>query len=355
MHIEKNVFDNIVNTCGDVANKMKDNLNSRKDLQVMNIRTDLHADFSGPKPVIPKAIYHMKLVGKKYFLMVLKNAVFPDGYAASLYAKIHLDTNKIVGLKTHDCHVIMIDLLPMALCRALPEIVCTPLIKISKYFKALYGKVIDVREMIKWEKEIPEILCELEKIFPPSFFDMMVHLLIHLVTEVKIGGPVHYRSMWSIERYIGKLKSFVHTTSHPEGSIAEGYIFDENLTFCSRYLSDCNTKFNRAPRHDDNYNPEQTPSSEPYLRIIGRPLSAHAAVSLDFNTWTQAHRCVLNSYPKIEEFADKHKQTLSARRRRSKREIESKHHRSFQDWFFDHVRTNSYMLSEVIFPCRYKK
>ncbi|KAM0914261.1 hypothetical protein ACQ4PT_011640 [Festuca glaucescens] len=88
MHIEKNVFDNIVNTVLDVDKRSKDNLNARKDLQVMNIRSDLHADFTGPKPVIPKAIYHMNAVGKKYFLKVLKHEVFPDGYASSLFPKV---------------------------------------------------------------------------------------------------------------------------------------------------------------------------------------------------------------------------------------------------------------------------
>jgi len=29
----------------------------------------------------------------------------------------------------------------------------------------------------------------------------MVHLLIHLATECKLGGPVHYRWMYPFERY----------------------------------------------------------------------------------------------------------------------------------------------------------
>jgi hypothetical protein len=30
---------------------------------------------------------------------------------------------------------------------------------------------------------------------------MMVHLVLHLATEAKIGGPVCYRSMYFVERY----------------------------------------------------------------------------------------------------------------------------------------------------------
>lgn len=40
--------------------------------------------------------------------------------------------------------------------------------------------------------------------------------------------------------------------SSPEGSIAEGYLADECLTFCSRYLgSGVETRFNRPGRNDD--------------------------------------------------------------------------------------------------------
>jgi hypothetical protein len=37
-------------------------------------------------------------------------------------------------------------------------------------------------------------------IFPPSFFDSMEHLPVHLPFEVKVGGPVQYRWMYPFER-----------------------------------------------------------------------------------------------------------------------------------------------------------
>jgi hypothetical protein len=166
MHIEKNTFDNIVNIILDVDKRSKDGLNARKDLEAMKIRTDLHADTTGPKPTLPKAIYQMNTDGKHIFCMVIKYARFPDGYASNLFPKVHLDTKKLVGLKSHDCHIIMQDLMPLALCRSLPETVSIPLIRLCKYFKVLYGKVIDVEEIQEWEDEIVEILCQLEMIFP---------------------------------------------------------------------------------------------------------------------------------------------------------------------------------------------
>ena len=44
MHIENNVFDNLTYTLLDDKNKSKDNLNARKDLREMGIRSDLWPD-----------------------------------------------------------------------------------------------------------------------------------------------------------------------------------------------------------------------------------------------------------------------------------------------------------------------
>ena len=37
--------------------------------------------------------------------------------------------------------------------------------------------------MERLRDKIPTILCDLEKIYPPAFFDVMVHLAVHLPDE----------------------------------------------------------------------------------------------------------------------------------------------------------------------------
>ena len=57
-----------------------------------------------------------------------------------------------------------------------------------------------MEDMERLERDISIIICKLERIFPPGFFDSMEHLPIHLPYEEKIAGPVHYRWMYPFER-----------------------------------------------------------------------------------------------------------------------------------------------------------
>src|SRR5438128_9781185 len=53
------------------------------------------------------------------------------------------------------------------------------------FFNAIAHKVIDPAELSALNIEIAETLCLLEMVFPLSLFDMMVHLLGHIVDEIK--------------------------------------------------------------------------------------------------------------------------------------------------------------------------
>src|SRR3954469_8816365 len=128
-------------------------------------------------------------------------------------------------------------------------------------------------------------------IFPPSFFDIMVHLPIHLVNEVRLGGPVQFRWMYPTERYLCKLKNYVRNRAYPEGSIAKGYLAEEAITFCSRYLhSNVDTRFNRKSRNYDVTDSLETDPDD-YFTTAGRPLGgAGKPFHLDVKSKDDAHR-----------------------------------------------------------------
>ena len=59
---------------------------------------------------------------------------------------------------------------------------------------------LDVDHIERLETNIVETICKLEMIFPPSLFDSIEHLPVHLLFEVKLGGPVQYKWMYPFKR-----------------------------------------------------------------------------------------------------------------------------------------------------------
>ena len=202
MHVEKNVCDSVVGTLLNIVGKTKDTNKARLDLADMNIRKELHLQIQGNKLVKPYACYTLTVEERKEFCKFLKSVKFPDGYAANLSRNVSINDGKISGLKSHDCHVLMQKLLPIAIRPYFNKDLCTTLVELCSFFQKLCAKTLYVNDLEKLEEGIVLILCKLERIFPPAFFDVMVHLMVHLPREAKLAGPVSYRWMYPFERYI---------------------------------------------------------------------------------------------------------------------------------------------------------
>ncbi|XP_028062626.1 uncharacterized protein LOC114265957 [Camellia sinensis] len=217
MHIEKSICDNVVGTLLSVDRKNKDTDKARLDLEDMKIPN-------------------------------ISNCV-------------NAQAGKLSGLKSHDSHVLIQRLLPIGMRGYLNKEIGTTLFELGNFFKQLCSKTLRRSDLHKLDEQIVLILCKLEMLFPPAFFDVMVHLAIHLPREAMLGGPVQYRWMYPIEsvtltsackiRLLGRLKGFVVNKAHPEGFIAEAYISKECTTFCSMYLDGVETLFNRPERNYD--------------------------------------------------------------------------------------------------------
>ena len=87
------------------------------------------------------------------------------------------------------------------------------------------------------KQNIVLILGNLEKMFPPSFFDVMEHLAIHLPHEAELGEPVQYRWMYPFERFFKKLKEKAKNKRYAAWSIVESYINDEIAYFSEHYFA----------------------------------------------------------------------------------------------------------------------
>jgi len=47
-------------------------------------------------------------------------------------------------------------------------------------------------ELGQLQSRVVLTLCHMEILYPPSFFIVMVHFIVHLVEDAKLGGPIQY-------------------------------------------------------------------------------------------------------------------------------------------------------------------
>ncbi|KAM6571366.1 hypothetical protein CsatA_015446 [Cannabis sativa] len=268
MHVEKNVCDNLLGTILD-NEKSKDTTNARHDLKKLGVRESLwiYEDERG-KLLKPHAPYVLKPDDRIQFL----NENFTN----------------VIGLKSHDCHVIMQRLLSVGVRKFLPNAISTTIFELCNFFRQICSRTINVKDMEVAQQDLILILCKMESIFPLAFFDIMIHLVLHLPEEAILGGPIFMRWMYPFERYMKKLKNYVGNKARPKGSIAESYVIDEALTFCSMYLKGVETRFNRLDRNEDEiYDFHKSGSLE-----NGKELLALASGSDHLGTYYEG--CIVN-------------------------------------------------------------
>ena len=92
----------------------------------MGIRPELHPISKGPdKFYLLAAAFTMGKKERTTFCQVLKNIKVPNGYASNISRCVQLKPPKLLGLKSHDYHVMMQQLLLIALRHTLQYHTCT--------------------------------------------------------------------------------------------------------------------------------------------------------------------------------------------------------------------------------------
>ncbi|XP_021831746.1 uncharacterized protein LOC110771708 [Prunus avium] len=250
MHIEKNVFENVIGTMMSIDGKTKDSLNAHLDLQEMGIRQRYHPEEgdNGKLYFIPSD-YTLSNDDNKALCQWLMELKVPDGYFGNLSRCVNASERNISGMKTHDCHVFLERLLPFVARDLLPK-------------------------------------------------------------DAKVAGPVQFRSMYPVERYLHKLKTYVRNKAHPEGSIVEGVLGDECLIFCSRCLHQVETKFNKRDRNDDGGQPSFDTSPLSIFSTPGRAFGKGVLREMSIELHKAATHYVLQNCDEALPFVEEHKNIL---------------------------------------------
>jgi len=197
-----------------VYGKPKDSLEARQDLQKMKERGNLHPEKTDDgRQYLSPASYTLSKEEKEIMFECVNSIKVPSRFSSNIKGIINVQDKKFLNLKFHDCHVLMTQLLPIALRGILPPHIRLATVKLCAFLNAISEKAINLNELATLQNDIIQCLISFELVFPPSFFDIMTHLLVHLVKEIIILGPVFLHTMFPFERFMGVLKKYVHSRS----------------------------------------------------------------------------------------------------------------------------------------------
>ena len=143
-------------------------------------------------------------------LDTIYNLKGPSTFSSNLQRIVNYATHDLHKCKSHDWHVIM-QLVPLLFkhCFSKHKDLRRAIMQISITVSLLCEKVVNREHIVAAKLAVTEAICVLEKYFPPAFFDISVHLLVHLCDEALLCDPVRYRWMYPFEIL---MEVFIHDT-----------------------------------------------------------------------------------------------------------------------------------------------
>ena len=119
--------------------------------------------------------------------------------------------------------------------------------------------------------------------------------------------------MYPIERFLKKLKDYVGNKACPEGSIVQGYLLEEIVSFCSMYMEDISTHFNPIQRYYEGVPKVSDDASNSVFNQPGRFLRGKVENrQLSEEERDLAHMYILQQVERFEKFSDEHARLLQS-------------------------------------------
>ncbi|XP_074323263.1 uncharacterized protein LOC141660197 [Apium graveolens] len=279
MHIEKNLCEAMLGTLLNIPGKTKDRESVHLDMAEMGIRLELRPKTPGKKEKVPLASWNLSHAEKKTVCSAFLQMKLSDGFCSNIKN--------------------------LAVC----------------------SKVIDVEKLEKMQSQLVRTLCQLEKHFPLSFFDVMIHLSIHLVREVKLCWPIFLRRMYPFERYMKAFKGYVLNPAHPEGCIAEAYVAEEAVE-CLVNFEEPTAGLPQNSRHEQD--------------AMCRPISGAKMIKPSKEDLHLAHLCSLQNNNAIRPYFDEHMVSLMTRFKQHENDqvwLKTKQNDEFPTWLRNKIQS----------------
>jgi hypothetical protein len=204
------------------------------------------------------------------------------------------------SVKQMTCRCIRIERILLAMVRGyVLEHVWLVLEKLSYFFRRLCAKELSKSIIEELKKMVPELVCELEKIFPPDFFLSMQHLIVHLPNEAKLRGHIQARWCYLIKRCLKTLRKKCTNKARIEASIVEASIREEVSNFTTSYYKlSLPSNYNPPPR----YNADEVESTLSLFKGQLGSTSGSTPKRLDPKEWRRITLYVFTNLVEVQPF-----------------------------------------------------
>jgi hypothetical protein len=133
MHVKKNVCESLLGTLLNMDGKTRDHGHARADIKKMGIRPELWLDDSVKGTELPTSCITLSKHGKKV----------PSDYSTNISRLISfLDLKVAPGVKSHDYHVLLTQMVAVGIQNILPAIIREAIMNLCFFFNAIGQKVL---------------------------------------------------------------------------------------------------------------------------------------------------------------------------------------------------------------------
>ncbi|GJV66467.1 hypothetical protein Tco_1481976 [Tanacetum coccineum] len=138
---------------------------------------------------------------------------------------------------------------------------------------------------------------------PTRFNDMVVYASDKDILDIE-GDEMHGIKSQGLACFSNRPRTVQRNKAKPEGSIAEGYVAEEALTFSSHYFRDVTTKFNRPDRNVD---PPPPTCQFQVFRSVCKSIGLRSVIRFDAQELKKVKWYVLHNSPEIDTYRSQFK------------------------------------------------
>jgi hypothetical protein len=107
----------------------------------------------------------------------------PTGFSSNIKSLVSMKDLTMTYFNSYDCHIMLTVFLLIMIRVISPEYMKMVIMHMSYFFNCITEVIVEA-ELPILKEFIAETLCQLEMCFPLSFFNIMPHLMMHMVDQI---------------------------------------------------------------------------------------------------------------------------------------------------------------------------